>query len=959
MPKKPLTNTEIQKRLDALERKGMAEGGTALNDQQSKKYASLAADDYVQKVADNPSAYGFSDFATAKTALDTKYPGGVGAGLTQEFLNKGTFTTNASGGFESLNFNGTKVLGITDDKKSTSSGTDGLENDVAVSDMFGKLTGSGGPNPFDPPADEDVMHYYVTQGGAVRSVVAGEMIPWANQIASGPYLTQEAANEALAAYMLTDEYKNRGSRNDDGTGDGTGTGTDDRFGDVQNEVAYQAGLTGVDAVLKPGEQVTPTKQNVQAGELETSVGTQVTSDVTADATQITAEQMKKLEVQGYTDPASANTVEATIKATEDAGKLALSAASTNALTGAATGAVGALSNSAVANLGPQTDSIAIKKADGTFETPGLEGVTASNIPSANLVQTDYNVATAAAKRDIQAEELATAATLGQNVAQSEAQIQSELNNKALMQAQQTTAAEEAGLPATAAEQAMADVPLEATVQGQLTNLMSQFAGGKTPAFAAAAIRNAEATMAARGLSASSMAGAAIMQAAMESAIPVAAQDAQMFAQINLTNLSNKQQVALANQASAQNIVLSNLTNRQQAALSNSTNAFKLQSDSLSNMQQASLANAQLKAAVQGQELTNKQQTNLTNAARYAEINGINLNNEQQTSLANSAANTQVALTNLSNGQQTALANAQVEAAIRGQELTNAQQAAVINASRIGEINNLKFTEEQQRNLNTSKIMENMTLTNMDAEMKVALQNAATYANMDLTNLNNKQQALVQNAQSFLQLDMANLTNKQQGEVLKFQAKTQALFSDQAADNARLQFNAQSENQVEQFFAQLGSQTSQQNANRVRGMLEFNVNEENAIAKFNSSLSDSREKFNSSMVKEINQSNATWRRQLNTQNTATQNEANRVNALNTLQVGQSGLNKIWQQYRDEASWLQQNEFNIDQYVHELAKIALTGDVNRALFNAEVKDDAWSAIGGRVADWIFKDRSKKGE
>jgi len=69
MPKKPLTNTEIQKRLDALERKGMAEGGTALNDQQSKKYASLAADDYVQKVADNPSAYGFSDFATAKTAL--------------------------------------------------------------------------------------------------------------------------------------------------------------------------------------------------------------------------------------------------------------------------------------------------------------------------------------------------------------------------------------------------------------------------------------------------------------------------------------------------------------------------------------------------------------------------------------------------------------------------------------------------------------------------------------------------------------------------------------------------------------------------------------------------------------------------------------------------------------------------------------------------------------------------
>ena len=46
--------------------------------------------------------------------------------------------------------------------------------------------------------------------------------------------------------------------------------------------------------------------------------------------------------------------------------------------------------------------------------------------------------------------------------------------------------------------------------------MAQFADGKTPAYAAGAIRNAQAMMAQRGLSASSMAGAAIMQAAMES-----------------------------------------------------------------------------------------------------------------------------------------------------------------------------------------------------------------------------------------------------------------------------------------------------------------------------------------------------------------------------------------------------------------------------------------------------------
>jgi hypothetical protein len=51
-------------------------------------------------------------------------------------------------------------------------------------------------------------------------------------------------------------------------------------------------------------------------------------------------------------------------------------------------------------------------------------------------------------------------------------------------------------------------------------------GGKTPAWAAGAMRAATAQMAARGLGASSMAGQAIVQAAMESALPIAMADAQ-------------------------------------------------------------------------------------------------------------------------------------------------------------------------------------------------------------------------------------------------------------------------------------------------------------------------------------------------------------------------------------------------------------------------------------------------
>ena len=94
-------------------------------------------------------------------------------------------------------------------------------------------------------------------------------------------------------------------------------------------------------------------------------------------------------------------------------------------------------------------------------------------------------------------------------------------------------------------QAAQTTPTQAAmVQGQLDGLMQQFVGGNTPAWAAGAIRNANAAMAARGLGASSIAGQAIVQAAMESALPIAQADAQIQAQFEGQNLSNRQQIAM-------------------------------------------------------------------------------------------------------------------------------------------------------------------------------------------------------------------------------------------------------------------------------------------------------------------------------------------------------------------------------------------------------------------------------
>jgi hypothetical protein len=94
------------------------------------------------------------------------------------------------------------------------------------------------------------------------------------------------------------------------------------------------------------------------------------------------------------------------------------------------------------------------------------------------------------------------------------------------------------------EAATAAPSANATVQGQLTKLMQDFEGGETPVWASGAMRQAMGVMQSRGMGASSIAGAAVVQAAMESAIGIASQDANTTAQFEMQNLSNEQQTTI-------------------------------------------------------------------------------------------------------------------------------------------------------------------------------------------------------------------------------------------------------------------------------------------------------------------------------------------------------------------------------------------------------------------------------
>lgn len=245
----------------------------------------------------------------------------------------------------------------------------------------------------------------------------------------------------------------------------------------------------------------------------------------------------------------------------------------------------------------------------------------------------------------------------------------------------------------------------------------------------------------------------------------------------------------------------------------------------------------------------------------------------------------------------------------------------------------------------------MDLTNLNNRQQAALQNAATYAAMDRANLDARMQAAVTNAQSFLSMDMANLSNEQRSYELSYQAETQAMFSNQAAENAAAQFNAQSQQQVDQFYSEMEVQVNNANANRVAAQEQFNVNEGNAMKQFVASMNDARQRFETQLQVQIDQSNAQWRREINTANTAITNEENRVNAQNLLNMTAQAQNNLWQRYRDESAWIFQMAENQTQREHELGMLAMEIAENQDIYDTQLRNSIAGELGKAAIRSIF--------
>jgi len=382
---------------------------------------------------------------------------------------------------------------------------------------------------------------------------------------------------------------------------------------------------------------------------------------------------------------------------------------------------------------------------------------------------------------------------------------------------------------------------QATVKGQLEGLMQDFEGGNTPSWAAGAMRNVASQMAERGLSTSSIAGQALVQAAMESSLPIAMADAQTVAGFEMANLSNR--------------------------------------------------------------------------------------------------------------QQRSMLAAEQRAAFMGQEFDQDFQARVLVASKITDIANMNFTADQQIALENSRAANTMELANTSNKQALVMGEAAALSNLDMANLNNRQQAAVQNAQTFLSTDMANLSNEQQTELFKGQTRSQALFSDQAAENAALQFNATSENQTDQFFSNLKVQNNQFNTAQDNAMKQFNAGDESAMSKFNAEIANQRDQFNATNQLVVAQANAGWRREIATSETATINRVNEINANNVLGVSNQGYANLWQEHGDlmEWAWTSAEGERDRQNAVTLSHLAAGRERTQAEYEADLASS--SAIGDFVGKLLL--------
>jgi len=532
----------------------------------------------------------------------------------------------------------------------------------------------------------------------------------------------------------------------------------DALGKSQLEQNAAAGVTKP-TVTYGADKIQTTYDNTVQG-LQTNV---------ANAGQTAAIQLasgqRNLVNKAITDPAALTNQQAVSTVNPDTVGT-ITAPTAGAISGTAPTAATTTSGGATAAAAP-TDITTSTVGTATGQPAITTAVADMSAPQGTL--SDGTTATAATQAPATTEVSNLAAAQGQSIV---------LNNPVTREIQAgeiITGSADATTAAAFTEQvqaATATPSAQATVQGQLTELMQDFEGGATPPWAAGALRNATAQMAARGLGASSMAGQALVQAAMESAIPIAAQDAQTVAGFEMANLSNRQQRAMLAAEQRAQFMGMEFDQAFQSRVQNASRVSDVANMNFTADQQVALENSRNANTVNMANLTNTQAMVIGEAAAISGLEMQNLSNQQQAALQNAQAFLQMDMTNLNNLQQTEMFKSQsvIQSIFTDQAAENA--ASQFNASSENQ------TKQFMANMRTQVNQFNASQANAMTQLDVSETNALAKFNSDMKN-----QREQFNATNGLVISQANAQWRQSVATMNSAAQNEANAEDAKVANA--------------------------------------------------------------------------------------------------------------------------------------------------------------------------------
>tara|TARA_R100001460_G_scaffold9816_2_gene23309 strand:+ start:191 stop:2197 length:2007 start_codon:yes stop_codon:yes gene_type:complete len=277
-------------------------------------------------------------------------------------------------------------------------------------------------------------------------------------------------------------------------------------------------------------------------------------------------------------------------------------------------------------------------------------------------------------------------------------------------------------------QAATATPSEkATVAGQMATLTEGFDATNPPAWAAGALRGVMAQMQSRGMGASSMAGQAMVQAALESALPIASADAQTQASFEAQNLSNRQARAMLAAEQRAKFLGMEFDQGFQAKVINASKVSDIANMNFNAEQQVILENSRAVNTMNLANLSNRQALVMAEASSLANLDIANLNNRQQAQVENAKNFLQIEMTNLSNKQQTEL--------FKSQSMQTAlfNDQAAENAAKQFNATSQNQTDQFFANLKTQVSQFNAAQQNAHAQFNAGEKNAMEKFNAEMQN----------------------------------------------------------------------------------------------------------------------------------------------------------------------------------------------------------------------------------